>query len=550
MPPITREQENTLLRWAVYIKHRPGNSAKAFLKAENGLTGDQIDLWWQITMAEINQGGKFGRDLRASQPAQSGMDVGQNSEPTLQPYEPSVYQSEMAFPEPTDQWPLISSPTGYQAAQEPSKPWPQHSRQTSHPSSHRGHCSVSSTGTGTTSFSSLLFQGSENTASTRSSALSQNSLWSMTRGPNSYSAFNDMDFELFSPEPVDTITGPLWPITDDEWPLARKSQEHDLTLSHLCEPSFSQQKRSASKSHHRRQGSEQALNPSHPQPASSKPTVRYSCTACKKSFNKPYEWRRHEGSSCEPQTDWICMHGNKPDIQTSNGWKCAFCDVSTPDHDTVKGHLEHNHHISKCIAKDVVHRTINRKDKFKDHLKNIHNLAESTSHWESWEHKTAEKFAWGCGFCGKCLYSWDERMKHIAAHYEDEGCDVERWNSDLVIKGLLSQNRAPGFNIESEWRRLSRDVSGTLGWRSDCVEDLKRRLEFRIGDLAGLVTEVRRAAVVVRNEGSRRTGFQEKPLPPPPVEQDDGVMGEVEYEGDDGMVFDTLRPAADIRMHG
>lgn len=244
------------------------------------------------------------------------------------------------------------------------------------------------------------------------------------------------------------------------------------------------------------------------------------------------------------------MHG-RPDIKTSNGWMCAFCDASAPDHDAVKGHLEHNHHISKCVTKNIIHRTINRKDKFRDHLKNIHNLSDDTSHWETWEHKKTGKFAWGCGFCGACLYSWDARLKHIdIEHYETEGRGIEDWSSDLVIKGLLSQDSASGFDIKSEWGRLvSRRVAGTLGWSDDHIDDLKEKLQFRIGDPAVLAAEIMQAAIVVRDEGLKRDEFWEKPLPLTPAEQGDSAVHEVVEEGIDSMVFDTLKPNADIRMH-
>ena len=55
MQPITKEQESTLFRWSCNVGARPGKKAKAFLWAEKGLTGEQIDLWWDSAIAYVSK---------------------------------------------------------------------------------------------------------------------------------------------------------------------------------------------------------------------------------------------------------------------------------------------------------------------------------------------------------------------------------------------------------------------------------------------------------------------------------------------------------------
>jgi hypothetical protein len=45
--PITEDQEWTLRRWASTVGERPRKRDKAFLKAEKGLSEEQIDSWWK-----------------------------------------------------------------------------------------------------------------------------------------------------------------------------------------------------------------------------------------------------------------------------------------------------------------------------------------------------------------------------------------------------------------------------------------------------------------------------------------------------------------------
>jgi len=136
----------------------------------------------------------------------------------------------------------------------------------------------------------------------------------------------------------------------------------------------------------------------------------FACTACHHPFSGKGEWKRHEGSQCEPQKLWICMLGDVA-VLTEKGWICAFCDAQTSsqDHAAIDTHLEEEHKVSYCSSKSVEDRTFKRKDKLKHHLQRIHALSEDSEHWSTWNQNAAPqvKSAWGCGFCGVFLFTWE-----------------------------------------------------------------------------------------------------------------------------------------------
>jgi hypothetical protein len=145
-------------------------------------------------------------------------------------------------------------------------------------------------------------------------------------------------------------------------------------------------------------------------PRSDKTSGSFACTACQHSFSGKGEWKRHEGSQCEPQRLWICMLSD-PAISTENGWICAFCLVLWlgPDRAGIDTHLEEEHKVSQCSRKSVEDRTFKRKDKLKDHVHRVHALSDNSRYWRAWNQKTAPqaKSAWGCGFCGAFLFTWE-----------------------------------------------------------------------------------------------------------------------------------------------
>jgi hypothetical protein len=147
--------------------------------------------------------------------------------------------------------------------------------------------------------------------------------------------------------------------------------------------------------------------PSGPEPpaSSQKGQEKYKCTWCERGFNRKGDWKRHEESH-DPQRLWTCMLGEPATLSTA-GWTCVFCSSFKAKRQDMVTHLIQKHKIHVCISKKVDARTFYRKDKLKQHLQQVHALSENSVLWETWHRAPKKKWAWGCGYCGGCSFTWE-----------------------------------------------------------------------------------------------------------------------------------------------
>ncbi|KAF2843764.1 hypothetical protein M501DRAFT_985857 [Patellaria atrata CBS 101060] len=118
----------------------------------------------------------------------------------------------------------------------------------------------------------------------------------------------------------------------------------------------------------------------------------FTCTSCEVKFTRKWDWKHHEE---EYHERW-------------RKWPCPDCIQVFFSENKLRQHHRMAHNCEKC-----------------PHAKGAVVLLE-------------KKSAWGCGFCGVPLSTWEERCNHIAAHFEQrEG--KEKWEYGRVIMGLLSQ---------------------------------------------------------------------------------------------------------------
>ena len=158
----------------------------------------------------------------------------------------------------------------------------------------------------------------------------------------------------------------------------------------------------------------------------------YSCS--QKSFVKRSDWKSHETQCHDPQVEFICTLCNIP----------------------VSFHLE---------------------KRFTQHHGNNHGC-KPCSHAAECKRALPTKRAWGCGFCGQCLPTWDARAKHVATHFEN-GMDLSSWEHRQVIRGLLRQP-----TVAKEWLEILNRMFGTpdcwpqLDWLEDDTSDLQNGLQL------------------------------------------------------------------------
>ena len=189
------------------------------------------------------------------------------------------------------------------------------------------------------------------------------------------------------------------PRLTSQFPSTKTTPEEDFSYSEPTPESstkLTSRRRERSKNHH---VSENDI-PS----KSTRTTGKYTCTSCQRGFNRKGDWERHEETQHDPQKYWTCMLGDPAIWETS--WTCLFCDEIKSTRQDIVQHLLMVHKIHTCTNKSLPQRTFARKDKLKQHLQQVHNLSENSAGWEAWNHAPRKKWAWGCGFCGACSFTW------------------------------------------------------------------------------------------------------------------------------------------------
>ncbi|KAK2608681.1 hypothetical protein QQS21_002792 [Conoideocrella luteorostrata] len=120
----------------------------------------------------------------------------------------------------------------------------------------------------------------------------------------------------------------------------------------------------------------------------------FTCTYCLRSFNKKYDWLRHERSVHAPgDTSWVCAIPLPPE-QPHTVWRlgesqaeCIFCGHPAPTEE----HFQ-SHEFEPCAKRAIQDRSFTRKDHMWQHLYKFHGCRK----WDGWKpdlnllmHKTA-----------------------------------------------------------------------------------------------------------------------------------------------------------------
>ena len=206
----------------------------------------------------------------------------------------------------------------------------------------------------------------------------------------------------------------------------------------------------------------------------------YWCTICedRRSYKNISDWRKHEKGHVDT---YVCMLTGPVD-QTEGYVTCSLCGSSNPNEEHLSAH---NTHICgpgvpgsfSCKRRaDLVRHTM------KCHRVQTKARAEATA--DNWK-DTTKKQAWSCGFCVCLLYTFGDRLKHIAAHFE-RGQTLDEWDTTNVMEGLFLQ---PG--MVNVWKRPLDWRSSKVIWKKDAVKQVQHDLELGPSDPAHAVALVR-----------------------------------------------------------
>ena len=199
---------------------------------------------------------------------------------------------------------------------------------------------------------------------------------------------------------------------------------------------------------------------------------KYYCTYCDppREFGHPRWWKMHERSHLS--NNYICMPNGATE-HTQQGIKCAFCEQLNPSEDHLSGH-----NAQICGSGLSAPFVCQDRFDFVNHLYLTHHLDD----WKpilqlvpKWK-DTVCRQAWSCGFCVIALARFEDRLSHIALHFQ-QGQTMDTWDTTNVIQGLLQQ---PGV-IRTWYETLvsvRQEKKDCLYWEKDGILALRRDLEI------------------------------------------------------------------------
>ena len=150
----------------------------------------------------------------------------------------------------------------------------------------------------------------------------------------------------------------------------------------------------------------------------------FSCTFCSLKFKKHYDWKRHEESIHVPRVNWICNWLAKVEPAT-----CPYDGIESPTEE----HMALHNHLA-CIKRPESERTYLRADYLKQHLRGMHGVTDTHAMSQMVKDWRIEldplpplDTALHCGFCGIWLTTWEDRVAHVASHFDDRSEMIDWW---------------------------------------------------------------------------------------------------------------------------
>jgi hypothetical protein len=127
--------------------------------------------------------------------------------------------------------------------------------------------------------------------------------------------------------------------------------------------------------------------------------------------------RHEEGDKHYPQARFMCCECPlaQAEIDGNGNPVCNFCETSCMDLDLLRAHY------LNCSEAKEEGRTFSRKDHLIQHLRDDHSIVDDIA-----QHVARSKYAVICNWprrCHRCpatFQTWEERMRHLAAHAEED----------------------------------------------------------------------------------------------------------------------------------
>ena len=118
-----------------------------------------------------------------------------------------------------------------------------------------------------------------------------------------------------------------------------------------------------------------------------------------------------------------------------------------------------------------------------NHLNKSHGVAVQAGRdlADQWRF-TVKKQAWSCGFCGSLFLDFKDRLKHIDTEHFKKYENIQHWDFNKVIHGLLLQPR-----MENAWKKRTASLfpgvqREDLVWTETFAKNMRPKLEIGPSD--------------------------------------------------------------------
>ena len=213
---------------------------------------------------------------------------------------------------------------------------------------------------------------------------------------------------------------------------------------------------------------------------------------------------------------------------TENHYWCTVCDVpkSYKDSGNWKKHEKEHETIFVCERCSAAHESMAdqspgtkafscaRRHTMVDHLIKSHGVAvqDGRDLADQWRF-TVKKQAWSCGFCGSLFLDFKDRLKHIDTEHFKKYENIQHWDFNKVIHGLLLQPR-----MENAWKKRTASLipwvqPEDLIWTTAFAKNMRPKLEIGPSD----ESDANRLADEIYSAGMPRGSLNESAMALPTV---------------------------------
>jgi hypothetical protein len=126
--------------------------------------------------------------------------------------------------------------------------------------------------------------------------------------------------------------------------------------------------------------------------------------------------RHEEGEKHYPQARFMCCECPlaQADLDENGNPVCEFCGTFCLDFGLLRAHYLH------CSDAKNRGKTFGRKDHFIQHLREEHTILNDAQHVAGSKYPVVSNWPRHCSRCLKTFQTWEQRMKHLAEHAEED----------------------------------------------------------------------------------------------------------------------------------